>query len=72
MADFVRLGKKEEEAQQRRWQQQLRLQGKGGRGEMEGGVEGEVGEEVCWAVLIIVISIIHSNNTYFTAIPLLE
>jgi hypothetical protein len=33
---------------------------------MEGEVEGEEGEEVCWTVLVIVISIIHSNNTYFT------
>jgi hypothetical protein len=38
-------------------------------GEMEG--EGEEGEEVCLAVLVIVISIIHSNNTYFLFIPLL-
>ncbi len=40
---------------------------------MEEEVEGEEGEEVCWTVLIIVvISIIHSNNTYFTFISLLE
>ncbi len=37
-----------------------------------GEVEGEEGEEVCWMVLVIVISIIHSNNTYFTFISLLE
>jgi hypothetical protein len=42
-----------------------------GRG-VEGEVEGEEGEEVCWAVLVITISIIHSNNTYFTSIPLLK
>jgi hypothetical protein len=35
-------------------------------------MEGEVEEEVCWTVLVIVISIIHSNNTYFTFISLLE
>jgi hypothetical protein len=46
--------------------------GRGVEGEMEGEVEGEEREEVYWAVLIIVISIIHSNNTYFTSIPLLE
>jgi hypothetical protein len=46
--------------------------GRGVEGEMEGEVEGEEGEEVCWAVLVIVISIIHSNNTYFTSIPLLK
>ncbi len=33
------------------------------------GEGGKVGEEVCLAVLIIVISIIHSNNTFFTSIP---
>jgi hypothetical protein len=42
-----------------------------GRG-VEGEVEGEEGEEVCWAVLVIIISIIHSNNTYFTSISILE
>jgi hypothetical protein len=46
--------------------------GRGVEGEMEGGVEGEEGEEVCWAVLVIVISIILSNNTYITSILLLE
>jgi hypothetical protein len=46
--------------------------GRGVEGEMEGEVEGEEREEVCWVVLVIVISIIHSNNTYFTSIPLLE
>ena len=46
--------------------------GRGVEGKMEGEVEGEEVEEVCWAVLVIVISIIHSNNTYFTAVPLLE
>jgi hypothetical protein len=39
---------------------------------MEGEVEGEEGEEVCCAILVIVISIIHSINTYFTFISLLE
>ncbi len=48
------------------------FRGRGVEGEMEGGVEGEEEEEVCWAVLVIVISIIHSNNTYFTSITLLE
>jgi hypothetical protein len=38
-------------------------------GEVEG--EGEEGEEVYLVVLAIVVSIIHSNNTYFTSIPLL-
>ncbi len=32
-------------------------------GEMEGGVEGEEGEEDCWAVLVIVISIILNQDT---------
>jgi hypothetical protein len=36
---------------------------------MEG--EGEEGEEVCLVVLVIVISIIHSNNTYIPSISLL-
>jgi hypothetical protein len=43
---------------------------------MEGEVDmegegGEEGEEVSLAVLVIVISIIHSNNTYFPSTPLL-
>jgi hypothetical protein len=32
-------------------------------GEMEGEVEGEEGEEDCWAVLVIVISIILNQDT---------
>ncbi len=40
--------------------------------EMEGEVEREEREEACWPVLVIEISIIHSNNTYFTSISLLE
>jgi hypothetical protein len=39
---------------------------------MEREVEREEREEVCWAVIVIEISIIHSNNTYFASIPLLE
>jgi hypothetical protein len=46
--------------------------GRGVEEEMEGEVEGEEGEEVCRAVFIILISYIHSNNTYSTFIPLLE
>jgi hypothetical protein len=46
--------------------------GRGVEEEMKGEVEREEREEVCWAVIIIEISIIHSNNTYFTSIPLLE
>jgi hypothetical protein len=57
-------------------QRRRQTRGRGLEGEMEGEVEGEVegeeGEEDCWAVLVIVISIILSNNTYFTSIPLLE
>jgi hypothetical protein len=32
----------------------------------------EEGEEVCLVVLVIVISIIHSNHTYFIPIPILR
>ncbi len=32
-------------------------------GEMEGEVEGEEGEEECWTVLVIVISIILNQDT---------
>jgi hypothetical protein len=52
---------------QGQWRRRRRLQGKGGeRGR-------EVGEEVCRAVLVLVmvVSIIHNNNTYFTSIPFL-
>jgi hypothetical protein len=48
----------------------------GGGGEVErrgGDMEGEGGKEggeVCLAVLVIVIRIIHRNNTYFTSIYL--
>ncbi len=68
MAENVRLGNEEEEA--------LRCKGNSGdnygfRG--RGWEKGrwtwrEEGEEVCSVVLVIVISIIHSNNTYFTSI----
>jgi hypothetical protein len=38
----------------------------------EGGERGkEVGEEICRAVLVIIISIIYSNNTYLTSISFL-
>jgi hypothetical protein len=37
--------------------------GKGGRGGDGGGGEGEEGEEDCWAVLVIVISIIVNQDT---------
>ncbi len=70
MAENVRLGNEEEEA--------LRRKGDGDdddgfRG--RGGERGrwpwrEEGEEVCRVVLVIAISIIHSNNTYFASIPI--
>ncbi len=70
MADNVRLRKEAEEALRREGdcddnelRQQRKLQGKGGeRGRW---TWREEGEEVCLVVLVIVISIIHSNNTYF-------
>jgi hypothetical protein len=78
MADNVRLGKEEEEALHCKGNNNddNSYRGGGGEGEMEGEVDkegegGGEGEEIYLAVLDIVIRIIHSNNTYFTSIPLL-
>jgi hypothetical protein len=72
MADIVRLRKEEEEVPQGDSKKDYGYKGRGVEGEMVEGVEGEEGEKVCWAVFVTVISIILSNNTYFTSFPLLE